>query len=95
MEANRVTFADRVASAVLSAIAGGITGTLVWVLFAMWLGRFFLSLENLHFVDTVKWFSIGPGVIGFVAPNLVLEFFGHLWKWMWEFVRGGGGIPPG
>ena len=76
-------------------MAGCITGALVWVLFAMWLGRFFLSLENLHFLGTVKWFSVVPAFMGFVAPALVLEVFGVAWKWIWEFIHRTGGIPPG
>ena len=87
MQEEKVTLADRFSSAVLSAVAGCITGALVWVLFAMWLGRFFFSLESLHFLDTVKWFAVTPAVIGFVAPNIVLELFEVAWKWTREFIK--------
>lgn len=91
MHDKAVTLADRLAHALLAGIAGCITGVLAWGVFAVWLGRYFLSLENLHFLDTIAWFSIVPAAVGFLAPNLVLDVFGLLWKWAWKIVRQG---PP-
>ncbi len=88
---SRVTFADRAASALVAAIAGGVTGTLVWALFALWLGRYFLSVTDLHFLDTVTAFSVIPASIGFLAPALAPNIFGFLWKGMWKILREG---PP-
>lgn len=85
---------DRVASAAVAAVAGGLTGVLLWVLFALWLGRYFLTLEDLHFIDTVLSSAGIAAVVGFTAPNTLPDFFGRVWHWLWALVRRCGMPPP-
>lgn len=85
---------DRLASAAVAAVAGGLTGALLWILFALWLGRYFLTLEDLHFIDTVLTGAGIAAVVGFTAPNALPDFFGRVWHWLWALVSRGGMPPP-
>lgn len=85
---------DRVASAAVAAVAGGLTSALLWTLFALWLGRYFLTLEDLHFIDTVLTSAGIAAVVGFTAPNALPDSFGRLWHGLWALVSRGGMPPP-
>jgi len=89
MRTDKVAISERLASAFLGLLAGGVTGSIVWVLFAMWLGQYILTPENLYYLDTVVGFSIVPAIIGFIAPNRMIALFATIWGWMWKIASNG------
>ena len=89
-----IDLGDRLASAAVAAVGGALTAALLWIVVALWLGRYFLTLEELHFIDTVLSGAVLAGVVGFAAPNALPEFFGRIWHWLWALVSKGGAMPP-
>ncbi len=91
-EIQPTTLTDRIGIALLSGLTAFLTGTLIWLLLIMTVGRFAVhepSLEAL--LPSFQWvlyFTVAMALIGFATlTNLMASIFGTIWGFLYKTIR--------